>query len=676
MCWGLAAAASAAPPPPDNRESIVVTGERAKRSVKETPSSVVVFTRRDIERMAAPDRIQDLLAFVPNLLVPTSRDTPTIRGQSGVGVLNALPAFLGGARPRTAMQVDGRTVTFNELVNSTEGLWDVDHVEVFRTPQTTTQGVNSIAGAIFMHTADPTFEPEGRARLIAGNWHRRQASAAVSGPLIPDQLAFRVSGDVYQAHSSTRMEGPTVGINNLNIDHYWTTRAKLLAQPRGAPGLKVLTIYAHTHAQAPQIEYARPPLRERHDSNYPFGYFKSDVDSVTSAITYDAGGGLESRTTLSRGWSHFRRFAPQGFGQTHIRARDAAAETVLDWKPDGPVSAVGGLSYHRIDLGQFIDLSTAGLGTGSFDDTQKSFGLFGELSWRPAERFTLTAGARYQSDGKRRLGVLRMGPDLPLDYDKTTLAFLPKVSAAYDLTGEVRVGLLVQRAYNPGGTTLDPKHRKQLDFRPEYLWDFEAFTRASLFDGRVSVNGNLFYNRIRDAQRELDFDFSSPAGPVGLLQILSEPRSHSYGAELEVNARPTQRLTVTLGAGWLDTTITRGSVPNDPYLRKKFFGAPPFTAAGGADWRPIRNVDISAQARHESGFAGDDANTDLFKTKAFWIVDGRASWGIGKVSLFGYARNIFNTFQVIGYAGPRDAPFVEVELTDPREVGGGIEARF
>src|SRR4029078_2138556 len=123
-----------------------------------------------------------------NVLVATSRDAPVIRGQIGVGVLQGLPAFLGGARPRTGMQIDGRTVTFNEFVNSTEGLWDVDHVEVFRTPQTTTQGVNSIAGAIFVNTADPTFKREGRARLVGGTWRRRQASAVVSGPIVGNQL--------------------------------------------------------------------------------------------------------------------------------------------------------------------------------------------------------------------------------------------------------------------------------------------------------------------------------------------------------------------------------------------------------------------------------------------------------------------------------------------------------
>ena len=161
------------------------------------------------------------------------------------------------------MQIDGRTVTFNEFVNSTEGLWDVDHVEVFRSPQTTTQGVNSIAGAIFIHTADPTYDFEGRARLIGGAGDRRQASAVISGPLIGDQLAFRVSGDVYRRTHRRGLSGPVVGIRNLDRDRYWTTRAKLLAEPDALPGLKLLDdLCAHPFASA-----ARPSWRGRRSAS-------------------------------------------------------------------------------------------------------------------------------------------------------------------------------------------------------------------------------------------------------------------------------------------------------------------------------------------------------------------------------------------------------------------------
>ncbi len=673
-----AAAAQAAPPPSgaDTPDRIIVTGERVKRSLKDTAASVAVFGAADLERMAAPDRIQQVLELVPNVLMPTSRDAPAIRGQSSIGVLAGLPAFLGGARPRTVMQIDGRTVTFNEFTNSSEGLWDVDHVEVFRSPQTTTQGVNSIAGAIFLHTVDPTYAFEGRARVIAGEARRRQASAVVSGPLIGDQLAFRVSGDVYRSLSAQELSGPVVGIGDLDRDRYWTTRAKLLAEPNALPGLKLLAIYAHTHSQAPQAELARPPFRERRNARYNIGYFKSDVDSVTTTATYPLADAVESRTTLTWGRSRFRRFAPQGFGQTRIGGHDRSLETVIEWKRGGALSGVGGLNLQRTDLDQSIDLTRAGLGVGTFNDRQRSMGLFGELTWRPLERASVTAGARYQSDSKKRLGVLRMSPDLPLDYDRTTRAFLPKLSAAYDVSKEVRVGVLAQRAYNPGGVTLDPAHRAQLEFRPEYLWDTEAFVRADLLGGLVNLNGNLFYNAIRDAQRELDFDLSSPAGQVGLLQIISEPKARSYGAEIEMTAKVTPRLTLRAAVGLLSTKITKTIVPNDPALGRRFAGAPAFTGSAAADWRPLRDLRLSAQVRHNSGYFGDDFETPVLRVNGWTIVDARVSWQRGRVTVFGYAQNLLDKFHMVAWDGSPGDPDTDVELTDPRELGIGVEARF
>jgi len=678
--WLSAAAASAqAPPPadaPQNPETIIVTGERAKRSLKDTQSSVTVFGKKDIDRMAAPDRIQQLLQMTPNVLVPTSRDPPVIRGQASVGVLQGLPAFLGGARPRTVLQIDGRTVTFGEFTQTDIGLWDVDHVEVFVTPQTTTQGVNSIGGAIFIHTADPTFKLEERVRAIVGQDHRRQLSAVVSAPIVGDEVALRLSGDVYRSVAANKMSGPVVGVDNINPDRYWTARAKLLAEPHALPGFKLLSTFVRVHSQGPQGEFAVPPYRKRRYDDYHIGYILSDVDSLTTLASYDVTSELQSRTTLSLGWTHYQRLAPVGFGQTNTRGNDRSLESVLEWKPGADVSAIGGIAYQRFAQNQYIDLHTANFGIGTFRDEQSSAGIFGEVTWHPAPRLSVIAGARYQRDSKRRKGVMTMTPPLPLDYDKTSQAFLPKLSIAYDVGDDARIGLLAQRAYNPGGVTLDPSNRVQLSFKPEYMWDYEAFVRASLFGGRVSFNGNLFYNDIRDAQREFDFTVSSPGGDVGLLEIISEPKARAYGAELSLSAKPIRGLTVNAAIGLLETRILKGSVVDDPFLEKGFYGAPPLTAAGGIDWQPVRNVHLSSQVRRVAGFAGDDANTPIARTKSFWMADARASWENRRFTVFAYAQNLFDTFQIIGWSGPRNIPNLPVELTDPREVGVGVEARF
>jgi outer membrane receptor protein involved in Fe transport len=58
------------------------------------------------------------------------------------------------------------------------------------------------------------------------------------------------------------------------------------------------------------------------------------------------------------------------------------------------------------------------------------------------------------------------------------------------------------------------------------------------------------------------------------------------------------------------------------------------------------------------------------------MVDARVGWQSGRLTIFGYAQNLFDKFAVIGFSGPRDDPDVEVGVTDPRELGVGMEARF
>lgn len=139
---------------------ITVTGERVERTVAETPSSVVVVTGEELEGSPARDSVEEVLERIPNITSEgTGNEAPTIRGVNSTGVLSGADAFLGGSRPRSTITVDGRPLSFNEYIFGTTSIFDLERVEVFRGPQTTAQGVNSIAGAVYVTTADPTFEP-------------------------------------------------------------------------------------------------------------------------------------------------------------------------------------------------------------------------------------------------------------------------------------------------------------------------------------------------------------------------------------------------------------------------------------------------------------------------------------------------------------------------------------
>lgn len=660
-------AVQAAPdPPPDE---IVVTGERVERSLRNTPSSVVVFTSAELERQPDSDRLDSILAQVPNVQFGTGGQGPTIRGHDSSGPLQDLPAFLGGTRPRVTLSIDGRAASFNEFIFGVAPLWDVQQIEVFRSPQTTTQGRNAIAGAIFIETVDPSFDWEGRGRVMAGSLDRRHISALVSGPLVEDQLAFRAVADLKDGRPGSRLADLGVG-TNPNQEDFSLLRLKLLAQPRALAGLRIEGGYSRVRSEMPQIEGVKLPFEERRDPLPRYGIFRTKVDSLTLSAEAPVRPDLHGRMTLSAGDSRFTRFAPAGLGEADTKVDDFSVEALLAWTPRTGTSVTGGVHHLRSRLDQTIDLSAV-VGLGQFDDRQRSLGLFGEATVRLLPRLSVTAGLRYQSDRQDRRGQMAYldGPR-PIDFDDRFDSWLPKLSAAYDLGRTATVGVLVQRASNPGGVTLNFETGDQAVFGAESLWSYELFARGSAGSG-LSFEANLFHQRIRNAQRAEPRTFIVPGqGALTWAIIHNVPRGRTLGAEASARWRPSPYFEARAAIGLLDTRI---SDPADasPFDGKVFQRSPERTWRMEAIWNPTPRLKLSAAMRHNSGYFSNDANSPSLAVDEATEIDMRTSYRIGRATLFGYARNALDEFNMTYLFTPGFGT-----ASRPREVGVGIESAF
>jgi outer membrane receptor protein involved in Fe transport len=655
-------------PFPDPSE-IIVTGERVKRSLRETDSSVSVATQRQIEAASA-DRLDQMLQLVPNVQLGNGSQGPAIRGLDSTGPLQALPAFLGGNRPRTTLIVDGRRATYNEFVFGAAPAWDVSRIEVFRSPQTTTQGQNSIAGAIFVYSNDPTFANEVSARAIGGNYHTGELSLVASGPLSGD-VALRFAGDLRYnrstSHIADRIEG-----GDPNHDAYGTARAKLLVKPRGLPDSRVLITLSHIQTQAPQDLGLTAPFKDRRDEGGFYGTFRINVDAVTAAAHHRIAEGLTADVTLTAGDSDSRRLAFPGFGQTKTTGRDWSGEAIVNWTAPGSLHAVGGVSRTHLKLDQFINLSRLNGAIGRFNDAQDSAGVFGEARFALFPHATLTAGLRYQQDRQKRDGTFATTNEtIPLDFDRTFDAWLPKLSLAYDFSPAVRAGMLVQRAYNPGGTTLRFDIAQPDNFEAERLWDYELFARATLGRG-ISLSINLFYYDMRSAQRLKGILVLTPTGmQVGFADLFNAPKARSFGGELELAWKVGRRLSVRASAGVLRSKLIDAGPEYPEFTGNEFARSPHLSSAAAVDWDATDKVRLSGQLRQHSGYYADDVNSDIVRVPGSAIVDVRAEYRMRRATLFAYARNLFDKFALLDRFDDQFA-----SALDPRMVGVGVETRF
>jgi outer membrane receptor protein involved in Fe transport len=651
---------------------IIVTGERVGRTVFDTSSSVAVLDSDNLEALAGADRLDQVLSGIPNLQLGSGGEGPTIRGQDTTGVLRDLPAFLGGTRPRVTLQIDGRPISYNELAFGVSGLWDIERIEVFRSPQTTTQGRNSIAGAIFIETQDPRFDWRGRIRLTAGNYDTRQASAALTGPLMPDQLAFRLAGDIRRSRTTSTITSPARGID-ANRDEYELLRLKLLATPTALPGLHLLGSYARTRSQSPQIEGIQRPFQARRDPTASYGIFRTRVDALTLRAEYPLTGRLTAKATGWLGHANIRRFAPPGFGEARNKASDSGAEFILNWTPSPDLSLVGGVAAQRNHLEQAIDLTSALLGTAEFDDRQRSFGTFGQVE-ATTDGWTLTAGIRYQRDSQKRIGLLKFrGSQTPFSFDRSYSSVLPKASLSYAPAANLQFGLSAQRAYNPGGTTISLSTFAPDTFEAETLWAYEAFARARFAGDALQLSANVFHYDIRDAQRSVIRTLTTPGGNVTFAEIGNSPAAWSRGAELQVLWRQGRSLSITAGLGLLHTKLTRALSRADPLLGKEFQRAPHLTGSLGLDWRPAAGLRVSGQLRHNAGYFSDDANDPLRRIDPATTVDARAEWSCGLLSVAVYSRNLFDEFHLTYLFAPSSGLATAGE---PRRIGIEVTAAF
>lgn len=438
---------------PASIPAVTVTARRRLEDVQSVPLGISVVGR-DLLTASYMVNIQQTSLLVPSLNYSSAnpRNTAfTIRGLGSSVV--AVSQANDGLEPGVGFYVD--QVYHARPATAAFDFSDIDQIEVLRGPQGTLFGKNTTAGAINITTRAPSFTPQGDAEISVGNYTFIQAKAAVSGPLVADKIAFRLSG------LATRRDGVIRNVVTQQ-DHNGignqAVRGQLLIKPSTSMQVRISADFSNFNSDCCTQVYLRvgqslrPAARQypalavglnyRPPSLNPYDRV-TDIDAPLAVKTNEGGVsaiidwnfGPATLTSVSA-WRFWNWDAANDRDYTgvpiqrvqHIPSRQDqySQELRLASNGDHRIGYVGGLYFFDQTLtGEPISIygpraaywligPTTGAkatpvpgnlldGYGTDGHTRfasDSYAAFAEANWRLAPRLTLTGGLRYTYEKK------------------------------------------------------------------------------------------------------------------------------------------------------------------------------------------------------------------------------------------------------------------------------------
>ena len=440
---------------------------------------------------------------------------------------------------------------------------------------------------------------------------------------------------------------------------------------------------------------------------------EDETDFVYAAITSGAGGEPEpSAITEEKDYQEFVQ---------EVRFVSAL---------QGPVQFVAGGFYSdthgRLPFASYIPPATApgldatllGPGGGQltpgypnlifaqdFHTDIKEPAVFGELSYQPIDPLKLTAGLRWyqvktSSDGYELGLATGGGPAVASPpATQTENGVNPKFEADYHLTPDQMVYVNVAKGFRPGGivpivpsgeagTATDcTAALKQVDpnitiaqtrsFQSDSLWNYEIGTKTEWMDHRLSVDAAAFYIKWNNIQQEIllscGFQYTANAGAAV-----------SKGGELEVHARPTEPLQLSLGLGYQDAKITEASVDSPQTVGSPIYQVPDWTANGSVSyttqltstWKMVDGADYSYIGR---SYSGNNDPGDPRLRPSYRLINARFAFNHGLLEVALVGKNLANEVANLG-----DSRSIAAEtpgrprlfVNQPRTIGVEFRSNF
>lgn len=654
-------------------EEIRVTSRLRNESFMDVPVAISVFTEQMI-RDAKIDRADDFLALTPNVTFSNAQDSGTssisIRGLTQVRNSESPVAFV----------VDG--VLLTSPLQLTQELFDIQQIEVLKGPQGALYGRNAIGGAITITTKQPTNDFEGSVAVGTGNGGRIQARAAVSGPIVEDQLFFRASAahleyngyvdnvylgekaDPYQ-DTSARAMLKWVPSENITVD----LRGSMSDTKAGA-----LTYVINSDLYTGGPDFVGDP----DDTSVPItsnirGIDDREIRDLSAKI--DVGTDVGTITSITAWNSVNERSAgdnapylsssADGTQDGRVKREAFSQELRLTSPDDQRLRYIVGAYYLTTDRDQLLtiglDLGPGVLREGiRFNDPVnptvvalltnedgEAYAGFAQLNFDVTEQIEISGAMRYDRDERDQDDLL----DASVGTRNAKFSkWQPKVSLTYKPTDTFTVFGNYSQGFRSGGFNppgvaeaaanfIVPLQGVQDIFDQEVSETFEIGLKSRFLEDRISLNAAAF---MTDVKNQHFFSFISA---VGAQIITTIDKVDLKGFEVELTAHATDELDLYAAIGMTESEIKAYEVDPTavgnwaPYVPKYTFNA-------GAQYRTAVTSSIDVMGRldwerrgrqyWEPNSLADRSSIDLVRAH-FGFESEEQGW-----SLIAWARNLFN----------------------------------
>ncbi len=656
-------------------QEVQVVGNKEGRTYAETPESVTILPPQRLNR-GDQDNSVEVLAGQSNVQVQSDRNTNSfsIRGVSSSGVTGFQKDNLA------SVFVDGVFQTDLALRAGGFEVWDLESLELHRGPQSTSQGVNSLAGAILLEHVKPHQDKEAALKLGYGSFNRREIGGTVNRAFLDDRLALRVSFNK--------------DVNDGFIKNTTTGNDDWGRQDKGWLSAGVGYFFGKDH----ELRLDNKFLRTDDGGNYtvganPFDYeVREDVDArnTTSnqqnALIYrrPVGEGAENKTTLAytHGLQTRKSDADATPADTAGVRRQRGSDQFLSFENvlshrTARVKNAFGVHAHRFTSTDHHDFAILLSGVpirvvNDLDRQRETYAVFDSFLYKLDERHALNLGGRYEVvkngytswvDPRTVTGSATV--DAYLDSvrgnfgsDQSTGVFLPKIGYLFQLEAHT-FGLTYSRGYRIGGLDINRSQAKTVEYAPEYTDNYEASWKYG--SGRLQTQANVFYTHWQDQQVEVRFDTSDPYNT----QVENAANSELYGAELEATHTWDGGDALRLGVGHVRTRFLSFTENDESYTGNEFPDAARWTAQ--AAWRhPFTDrLSTNLTLRHV-GRSYTSADNEIRIPEQYYA-DVNLSWSQGDWVAELNAKNVTDQRYILNRTPVYDNVYKRVNR--PREFG-------